>query len=133
MGGTKGQKREPQCLHLLLLRDSEGAVIDWRLQAPLQVGEALPPVNRDSDGGQVLNQYLRCRKVLMALRDEAKQQGEQLTSYSFRHRYAKGMHTAKNLIANISEAMGYTNDVQFKSYARFKPNANVDLVAALNF
>ena len=132
MGGTKGAKTEPRRLHPLLLRDADGSVIDWNLQAGLQVGEKLPPLNRDGDGGQALNQYLRRRKVWMALRDDAKNQGEQLTPYSFRHRYAKGMHAANIPIANISEAMGHTIEVHLKSYARFKPNATADLVAAVN-
>ena len=132
MGGTKGAKTEPRRLHPLLLRDSDSSVIDWNLQARLQVGEQLPPLNRDGDGGQALNQYLRRRKVWMALRDDAKQQGEQLTPYSFRHRYAKGMHANNIPIANISEAMGHTIEVHLKSYARFKPNATADLVAAVN-
>ena len=68
----------------------------------------------------------------MALRDDVKQQGEQLTPYSFRHRYAKGMHAANIPIANHSEAMGHTIEVHLKSYARFKPNATADLVAAVN-
>ena len=89
----------------------------------VQVGEQLPPLNRDGDGGQALNQYLRRRAVWMALRDDAKKQGEQLTPYSFRHRFAKGMHAANIPIANISEAMGHTIEVHLKSYARFKPNA----------
>ena len=68
----------------------------------------------------------------MTLRDEAEHQGEQLTPYSFRHRYAKGMHAANIPIANISEAMGHTIKVHLKSYARFKPKATADLVAAVN-
>ena len=132
MGGTKGQKTEPRRLHPLLLRDSDGAVIDWRLQARLQVGEALPPLNRDGDGGQALNQYLRRRKVWMALRDEAKHQGEQLTPYSFRHRYAKQAHAARLAVAEIAEAMGHTIDVHLKSYARFKPDATAANYAAVN-
>ena len=130
MGGTKGLKTEPRRLHPLLLRNSDGVVIDWKLQARLQVGEVLPPLNRD--GVQVLNQYLRRRKIWISLRDEAKHQGEQLTPYSFRHRYAKEMHGTNIPIANISEAMGHTIDVHLKSYARFKPNATADLVAAVN-
>ena len=132
MGGTKGAKTEPRRLHPLLVRDADGSAIDWNLQARLQVGEALPPLNRDGDGGQAINQYLRRRKVWMSLRDEAEHQGEQLTPYSFRHRYAKGMHAANIPIANISEAMGHTIEVHLKSYARFKPNSTADLVAAVN-
>ena len=68
----------------------------------------------------------------MTLRDEAKQSGEQLTLYSFRHRFAKGMHAAHVPIANITEAMGRDIEVHLKSYARFKPNATEDFVAAVN-
>ena len=132
MGGTKGLKTEPRRLHPLLLRDSDGAVIDWKLQARLQVGEGLPPLNRDGDGGQALNQYLRRRKVLMSLRDEAKHQGEQLTPYSFRHRYAKQSHARRLAVAEIAEAMGHTIDVHLKSYARFKPDATAANYAAVN-
>ena len=132
MGGTEGAKTEPRRLHPLFLRDGDGTAIDWKLQARLQVGVKLPPLNREGDGGQALNQYLRRRKVWMALRGEAERLGEQLTPYSFRHRYAKQMHAANVPIANISEAMGHTIDVHLKSYARFKPNATADLVAAVN-
>ncbi len=79
-----------------------------------------------------MNQYLRCRAVWMALRDDAKKQGEQLTPYSFRHRFAKGMHSANIPIANISEAMGHTIEVHLKSYARFKPDATAANFAAVN-
>ena len=89
-------------------------------------------MTREGDGGQALNQYLRRRKVWMALRDDAKRQGEQLTPYSFRHRYAKRMHAANIPIANISEAMGHTIEVHLKSYARFKPNATAGFIAAVN-
>ena len=132
MGGTKGAKTEPRRLHPLLLRDADGTAIDWNLQARLEVGEKLPPLNREGDGGQALNQYLRRREMWMALRDEAEHNGEQLTPYSFRHRYAKGMHAANLPLANIAEAMGHTIDVHLKSYARFKPNATAELIAAVN-
>lgn len=132
MGGTKGAKTEPRRLHPLLVRDADGSAIEWNLQARLQVGEALPPLNRDGDGIQALNQYLRRRKIWMQLREDAEHLGEHLTPYSFRHRYAKAMHAANIPIANISEAMGHTIDVHLKSYARFKPNATADLVAAVN-
>ena len=96
------------------------------------MGEQLPPLNRDGDGGQALNQYLRLRDVWMPLRDDAKQQGEQLTPYSFHHLFAKGMHAANIPIANICESMGHTIKVHLKSYPRFKSNATADLVAAVN-
>ena len=132
MGGTKGAKTEPRRLHPLLLRDADGTAIDWNLQARLEVGEKLPPLNREGDGGQAINQYLRRRQVWMALRDEAEHNGEQLTPYSFRHRYAKQAHAARLAVAEISEAMGHTIEVHLKSYARFKPDKTAANFAAVN-
>ena len=68
----------------------------------------------------------------MEFRDEAEHNDEQLTPYSFRHRYAKGMHAVNLPLANIAEAMGHTIEVHLKSYARFKPNATAELIAAVN-
>ena len=132
MGGTMGAKTEPRRLHSLLLRDADGTAIDWNLQARLEVGEKLPPLNREGDGGQALNQYLRRREIWMALRDEAEHNGEQLTPYSFRHRYAKQAHAARLAVAEISEAMGHTIEVHLKSYARFKPDKTAANFAAVN-
>ena len=132
MGGTKGAKTEPRRLHPLLLRDVDGSAIDWKLQARLQIAEKLPPLNREGDGGQALNQYLRRREVWMTLRDEANHQGEQLTPYSFRHRYAKQSHAARLAVAEIAEAMGHTIEVHLKSYARFKPDSTAANYAAVN-
>ncbi|MCB4427428.1 tyrosine-type recombinase/integrase [Synechococcus sp. MU1643] len=132
MGGTKGAKTQPRRLHPLLVRDADGSAINWNLQSRLQVGEKLPPLNSEGNGSEALSRYLRRRTVWLSMREDAKRQGEQLTPYSFRHRYAKGMHAANIPIANISEAMGHTIEVHLKSYARFKPNATADLVAAVN-
>ena len=115
-----------------MLRDAYGSASDWKLQARLQLGEKLPPLIREGDGGQALNQYLRRRKVWMMLPDDAYQQGEQLTTYSFRHRYAKGIHVNNIPIAKICDAMGHTIELHLKSYARFKSNAAADLVTAAN-
>ena len=57
---------------------------------------------------------------------------KQLTLYSFRHRYAKGMHAANVPIANIFEALGHTIEVHLKSFARFKPNPTAEIMAAVN-
>ena len=108
MGGTKGANTEPRRLHPLLVRDADSSAIDWKLQARLQVGETLPPLNSEGNGSEPLSRYLRRRAVWLSMCEDAKQQGEQLTPYSFRHRYAKGLHAANIPIANISEAMGHT-------------------------
>ena len=83
------------------MRDADGSAINWNLQSRLQVGEKLPPLNSECNGSEALSRYLRRRTVWLSMREDAKQQGEQLTPYSFRHRYAKGMHTANIPIANI--------------------------------
>ena len=132
IGGTKGAKTEPRRLHPLRVRDFDGSPVNWNLQARLQVGEQLPPLNSEGNGSEALSRYLRRRQVWLTMREDAKSLGERLTPYSFRHRYAKGMHAANVPIANISEAMGHTIEVHLKSYARFKPNATADLVAAVN-
>ena len=132
MGGTKGAKTQPRRLHALLLRDPDGQVIDWNLQSRLQEGEELPPLNREGDGSQALNQYLRRRKVWSALRDEAEHQGEELTPYSFRHRYSKQSHAARLPVSEIAEAMGHSLEVHLRSYARFKPDSTAANYAAVN-
>ena len=92
----------------------------------------MPPLNREGDGGQALNQYLRRRKVWMALRDEAEHQGEELTPYSFRHRYSKQSHAARLPVSEIAEAMGHSLEVHLRSYARFKSDSTAANYAAVN-
>ena len=120
MGGKKGAKADPRRLHPLFLRDADGSARDWNLQARLRVDGQLPPLNREGDGAQALNIYLRRHEVWNSIRAVFEHQGEQLTTYSFRHRYAKGMDSANVRIANISEAMGDTNEVHLESYTWFK-------------
>ena len=57
-------------------------VIDWNLQAHLQIGEELLPLNPLSEGGQALGTSLRRKAAWNALRDEADHLGQQLTHYS---------------------------------------------------
>ena len=84
------------------------------------------------EGGQALGTYLRRRAAWNDLRKLAESQGEQLTPYSFRHRYAKQSHARRLAVAEIAEAMGHTIDVHLKSYARFKPDATAANYAAVN-
>ena len=60
------------------------------------------------DWSQALNQHLRRRKIWMALREAAEHEGELLTSYSLRHRCAKGMRSVNLPFANIRDAVGHT-------------------------
>ncbi len=101
IGGRKGDKTEPRRLLPLLVRDLDGSSIDWKLQARIQIGEELPPLQSDGDGAQALNNYLRRREVRRSLKAEALNTGEQLTTYSFRNRYAKALHAANLPVTNI--------------------------------
>jgi len=132
MGGTKGQKTEPRKLHPLLVRDMHARVIDWKLQTRVEINEELPLLNREGEGWQALGTYLRWCESWNGLRKQAESQGEQLTQYSYGHRYAKGVHAAEMTIVNFSEAMSYTIEVHLQSYARFMANATSELVQAIN-
>ena len=75
---------------------------------------------------------LRRREVSKEFREEAEHNDEQLTPYSFSHRYAKQAHAARLVGDEISKAMGYTIEVHLKSYARFKPDKTAANCAAVN-
>ena len=89
-------------------------------------------MNSEGNDNDALGRYLRRRAVWLSMCEDAKREGKQLIPYSFRHHYTKGLHATNIPIANISEAMGHAIEVHLKSYARFKPNATTDLVAAVN-
>ncbi|QNJ03716.1 site-specific integrase [Synechococcus sp. PROS-U-1] len=131
-GGRNGAKTEPRRLYPLLVRDIDGTPIDWNLQARIQINEELPPLNGEGEGGNAVGTYLKRRTTWNSMRMEAEQISEQLTPYSFRHRYAKRSHAMNLPIANICAAMGHTIEVHLKSYARFKPDSTQDLYAAAN-
>ncbi|MFL0758936.1 MAG: site-specific integrase [Prochlorococcus sp.] len=129
MGGRKGERTEPRKLNALLVKDSDGSYIDWNLQSRLQIGEQLPPLGKPGKAGEAVGTYLKRRAAWTQLKEEAKNQGEVLTAYSFRHRYAKASHALGLPIANIAQAMGHTIEVHLTSYARFTPDATSDLYA----
>ena len=64
--------------------------------------------------------------------EEADHEDEQLTTYSFRCRYAKESHTKNLPVANIAKAMGHTMEVHLKNYGRFKPEGTGNLYAEVN-
>ncbi len=84
---------------------------------------------QQSKAGEAVGTYLKRRAAWKQLKEEAKNQGEVLTAYSFRHRYAKASHALGLPIANIAQAMGHTIEVHLTSYARFTPDATADLYA----
>jgi integrase len=118
-GGTQGDTTEPRCLHGLLVRDSDGRPLDWRLLERVRTGEELPPLGQEGKAGEALGTYLRRRPIWRELQREVAAQGEELTPYSFRHRYSQRAHAAGLPPKDIADAMGHTLDTHLKAYARF--------------
>jgi integrase len=116
-GGT--EPTAPRSLYPLLVRDAEGKPQDWRLVERMACREELPALGQPGKGGEALGTFLRRLPAWQQLRDEAAQAGEELTPYSFRHRYAKASHAAKLAPKDIADAMGHTLDTHLQSYARF--------------
>jgi len=127
-----GERTRPRQLHPLLVRDVNGAPQEWDLRGRMQIGEQLPPLGRDGKGGEAVGTYLRRKGAWTQLRAEAEAQGEELTPYSLRHRFAREAHAARLPVATIATAMGHTVAVHLQSYARFQPDGVADAFAAAN-
>ena len=127
MGGRRGDRTEPRRLHSLPVKGAE----PWHLTARLQAGEQLPPLGQIGKGAEALQTHLRRRPVWQSLKAEAGHQGETLTAYSFRHRYARESHRAGITVADIAAAMGHSIEVHLQSYARFTPDRTAEAYAAV--
>lgn len=126
-GGSRGDKTEPRRLHSLPVAGAE----PWNLSSRVAAGEPLPPLGQEGHGGEALATYLRRRAVWQSIKAEAEYQGEQLTAYSFRHRYARESHRAGITVADIAAAMGHTIETHLLSYARFTPDSTAAAYAAI--
>ena len=88
--------------------------------------ESLPPLGKEGKAGEAIGTYLRRQDIWKAQRSEAAKEKEELTPYSFRHRYAYYGHNRPQLDGSyrapkqIADAMGHTLDTHLLSYARFK-------------
>ena len=122
-GGTKGEKTKPRRLYPLFLVDAEGKAKDYKLQARIEFGEALPSLGKvDGEAAMRLRTKLKRNKLWNLYRIETKEIGEVLVPYSFRHRYAKQSHAQKFPLANICNAMGHTLEVHLQNYSKFIPD-----------
>ena len=122
-GGTKGEKTKPRRLYPLFLVDAEGKAKDYKLQARVELGEALPSFGKtDGEAAMRLRTKLKRNKLWKLYRLEAQDIGEVLVPYSFRHRYAKQSHAQKFPLANICNAMGHTLEVHLQNYSKFLPD-----------
>ncbi len=125
-GGKKGLTTQPRQLFPLFVQDIDGSKINWNLKQRIHIKEELPRINDKGGAGQALGRFLRDNKVWQQLRKEAEDERQQLTPYSFRHRYAYIGHNRQKEDGSyrsprkLAEAMGHSYDVHLKSYTRFK-------------
>ena len=61
MGGIRGDKTKPRELAALLIKDADGNPIDWKIQERIEIGEQLPPLGSDSQGGLELLTHIKRR------------------------------------------------------------------------
>lgn len=118
-GGTKGDCTEPRKLNPVFVRESNGEIINWNLLTRFHIGEKLPSLGQPGDAGQYLRRFLRSKPVWVALRNQAKAEGQSLVPYSFRHRYSKQLHSTHLRPKKIADAMGHELKTHLLHYARF--------------
>ena len=124
-GGKKGLTTSPRQLFPLFLKDIDDSSINWNLMQRIHIKEELPPLNDSGGVGQAVGRFLRDNKVWKELKKEALAEKQQLTPYSFRHRYAYVGHNrpkengSYRAPKQIADAMGHSLDVHLISYARF--------------
>ena len=125
-GGKKGLTTQPRQLFPLFVEDIDGSKNNWYLMKRIHIKEELPTINDKGGAGQAVGRFLRDNKVWRQLRKEAEDERQQLTPYSFRHRYAYIGHNRQKEDGSyrsprkLAEAMGHSYHVHLKSYTRFK-------------
>ncbi|MEO1004199.1 MAG: integrase [Cyanobacteria bacterium J06638_7] len=122
----------PRSLYPLFVRDADGIPQDWSLVERVACQEELPPLGQPGKGGEALGTFLRRLPSWQLLREEAAAVDEELTPYSFRHRYAKTSHAAKLAPKDIADAMGHTLDTHLQSYAKYTSSGLAAAFAAAN-
>jgi hypothetical protein len=134
-GGKKGNKTEPRRLYPLLVHDVDGP-ISWHLKEQLHVrGSMLPPLGKEGNAAAACKTYLERRKVWDAIKKEIEKEKQELTPYSFRHRYAYYGHNRPKADGSyrapkqVADAMGHTLDTHLLSYSRFQTK---DLASAFD-
>ena len=117
-GGRKGETTEARRLYPLLVCDGDEN-IEWNLLARFQIKEPLPPLGQAGKAGESVGTYLRRKKIWKQLQQEAESEGQQLTAYSFRHRYSAECHARGLQPKQIADSMGHDLETHMNSYARF--------------
>ena len=101
MGAAKGQKTKPRRLHPLLLRDMHETITEWKLQAQIQIGEQLPPLNSQGEGGQAFGMDLRRRDALKRLRAQAEPEAAAARDRTNRRTIVKWWDRPENLLRKV--------------------------------
>ena len=138
-GGKKGNKTEPRRLYPLLVHDIDGP-ISWHLKEQLHICEQegrsmIPTLGKEGNAAAACKTYLSRRKVWDAIKKEIAKEKQELTPYSFRHRYAYYGHNRPKADGSyrapkqIADAMGHTLDTHLLSYSRFQTK---DLASAFD-
>jgi len=138
-GGKKGEKTEPRRLYPLLVHDIEGP-ISWHLKEQLYLCEQegrnlLPNLGKAGEAGDRCKNYLARRQAWGAIKEEVAREKQELTPYSFRHRYAYYGHNRPKADGSyrapkqVADAMGHTLDTHLLSYSRFQTK---DLASAFD-
>ena len=131
-GGNKGETTEPRRLNPLFVKDIDGNPINWKLQERLEIGEQLPPLGAEGQGGLALLTHLKRMPIYKKIKQEALKRDQVAVPYSFRHRYSKESHANGIPIANIALSMGHSVEVHLDNYARFAPDSTVDIYNKAN-
>ncbi len=129
-GGKKGETTDARRLYPLLVHDVDGPV-NWNLKEQLCICEQegknlLPSLGEPGNAGDRCKSYLSRRKVWEAIRKEVARENQELTPYSFRHRYAYYGHNRPKVDGTyrapkqVAEAMGHELDTHLLAYSRFK-------------
>jgi len=138
-GGKKGNKTEPRRLYPLLVHDIDGP-ISWHLKEQLHICEQegrsmIPTLGKEGNAAAACKTYLSRRKVWDAIKKEIAKEKQELTPYSFRHRYAYYGHNRPKADGSyrapkqVADAMGHTLDTHLLSYSRFQTK---DLASAFD-
>jgi len=138
-GGKKGNKTEPRRLYPLLVHDIDGP-ISWHLKEQLHICEQegrsmIPTLGKEGNAAAACKTYLSRRKVWDAIKKEIAIEKQELTPYSFRHRYAYYGHNRPKADGSyrapkqVADAMGHTLDTHLLSYSRFQTK---DLASAFD-
>lgn len=114
-------------LHPLLVRDAQGQPLHWELVERIARREALPFLGKEGNAIQAMEAFLESQPTWRQIRAEAENRAEQLSAYSFRHRFARCSHQATIAPADIAATMGHSLDRHLQLYARF---ATTELASA---